>query len=1241
MINGLKRNNPFRLTLCGTLGFTCLLSTTLAFSAEPAHINIDHYADKIKIERTENYLQQLIREYSGFPHLDKAHRLAKKGKTEEAIAEFKHYLNIDPLDVKARMSYSLFLYQNKRYAAVLAELDKILKSHPEFIPARLYHGLAMQSVGDYASANQDFDKVLSTPNALANERRLALSSRIDISIGLKQYQKAYEAQEQLSGIEPTFDSKEPSFNTFYRKGVLLEKLSRSTDAIAAYQTAVSLTRLNSEKLKALRAIAEAAIQSGNWLDANLSNQQILQLAPDDQHAMRSLAFGLNNLKNRSEATQWIKKLLALQDNNKDREFLANLLNEAHLYREAGKEYSKLSVNFKDSGDRRRALMALGYCYQQLAQPKDAAAAFQKAALISKDRQSLEALAMTQEASGQTNAAIDTYRRLEKIVPNAKRHLKVADLLSSKHRYQEACAEYLNALPRLSKKDESYHARMALGYCYQKINQANNATQAFQQATDIRNDARSLKALAYAQEKTGDSSALIATYLRLLKVAPTAETNLHLADLYRKHNKNQSALKHYENAIKLGLPDRQKTAVLAQMGMIHYDSGAYAQASSCLERAIAIKPGDPNILYPLAEITQKTGELEKALGYLQKAVDIRPSVYGLKSLANINLKLGRLDDAKKTYQQLLAIKLLPAAEKAEVMENLAYVHTQLGQDAIAADYLNKAISSGRNQQSTHKNLALILAKQQHWHEALEEFSEAIKDNPEPETLIAMAQAYCKINQPQEAIKLLEDVRLSEQSLDPKTRKNLLNELGYIYAGLSDYNQATTAWQQSLALAPDPNIALSYAHGLRVLKRTAEAKQVLQDISEESLADDAAKAQRWDELALLHETDRSLNNAIDAQKHALELAPTPSRYYQLGLLYQKSNKMAAAIAEFQHAAQQAPLNTVFAEALAYAYMNTGKPDKAAPLFEQVLAKEPQRVDLAKELGYLNIHKPDNKKAVGWFKRAIDTAQQYPDTSKTIAERKLENYHLRQEVEKLTHDFDVSAYQSLRMPDRKNDNRNTTQGGILGGIIPSQGGVQLSFRPPVIGFRDEKEFQIFTRFLWNAPPGSLNIDSDSIQGGVGIRYKPLRDHSLYLSAEHLFKVGRNSDSNWLLRASYGWSDGDGLKPGLKSWNYSTVYTDLGYFTNHSGIFAFYGEARQGYTFNFSDALLLTPHLVLDGRIQSRDSNNASYLEGGVGVAFRYLFNESHYTASRSSFELLAQYKMGIENVSGGPVLTAVFRY
>jgi hypothetical protein len=212
---------------------------------------------------------------------------------------------------------------------------------------------------------------------------------------------------------------------------------------------------------------------------------------------------------------------------------------------------------------------------------------------------------------------------------------------------------------------------------------------------------------------------------------------------------------------------------------------------------------------------------------------------------------------------------------------------------------------------------------------------------------------------------------------------------------------------------------------------------------------------------------------------------------------------------------------------------------------------------------------------------------------------------------------------------------------GLIPSQGGVEFSWRPPVIGLRDERTVDVFVRMLWSNEPRSLKIQSASRQAGVGVRIKPLRNHSLYFSAERLIKVGNNAQNDWLLRASYGWSDGYEMRANQNAWNYTSLFADVGAFSDSAHTRAMYLEARQGRSFRVGDRWIVTPHVVANGRRQWPDPGRANYAEAGAGVSLRYLFNETAYSTPRSSAELLLQYKKGFKAAKSGWVLTTVLRY
>jgi tetratricopeptide (TPR) repeat protein len=327
------------------------------------------------------------------------------------------------------------------------------------------------------------------------------------------------------------------------------------------------------------------------------------------------------------------------------------------------------------------------------------------------------------------------------------------------------------------------------------------------------------------------------------------------------------------------------------------------------------------------------------------------------------------------------------------------------------------------------------------------------------------------------------------------------------------------------------------------------------------------------------------------------------------------------------------------LAYAYQEAQQNDAALRLFETAIERAPKNVSLYKELAYLHLHQGHHDEAVQRFRQGIDQAlhdSQAIEEDTGALERDIEQ--MRSEVQRLTQRFDLTLYQAWR----SSTQTVRASPSVFGeGVIPSQGGLGLAYQPPVIGFRDERIFQVIGRLLWGTKPHSLNVDDDSLQASLGVRYKPLKQVNAYVSAERLFKIGSQAEENWLLRVTAGWDRGTRLETGASFWSYRILYGDLGYFVDHPSNLAFYGEARQGLALKLSNAVMLTPHLVLDGRYQTLDPDRNAYLEGGLGASLKYFFNATRYETPRSSLELLIQYKIGLIQSASGWVVTGILQF
>ena len=134
----------------------------------------------------------------------------------------------------------------------------------------------------------------------------------------------------------------------------------------------------------------------------------------------------------------------------------------------------------------------------------------------------------------------------------------------------------------------------------------------------------------------------------------------------------------------------------------------------------------------------------------------------------------------------------------------------------------------------------------------------------------------------------------------------------------------------------------------------------------------------------------------------------------------------------------------------------------------------------------------------------------------------------------------------------------------ISTNQGGLEIDYQPPKIGYVDGRIFQAFARTFFSYAPGTISPQGDSFQGGVGIHYKPLRDYNFVLSGERLIKFGANAVNNWEGRVSFSTSTGYEVDPVASNSWYNLLYIDLAATAQSPHQILTYADGRSGINFN-----------------------------------------------------------------------------
>jgi len=1033
----------------------------------------------------ESWLQRQILRFRGYPHLDRAYRLMKQGKAQDATDELASYLRQDPYDVAARQTYLILLYEQGRYAETACEATSLLKDESQNASVLVYRALAEQRLGQTARALMDFRDAAANVSAPRAERVFAANSEIDLLIRNGNFA---EAQKAVEGIARAADD----FAFYYRKGVVADALGHDVDAQSAYQAAINKAIKNSDRATALAAAGQVAMRRSRWTEASGLLRAAHEIEPNDIDLIRALVAVDRQLGKYDEAVKLIRTVLAVAASRRDREVLAELSVSRKEWVRAAEQYTALLEEPGGVEDRYRLTMTLAQIYRELGRHLDAEATLRKAVSIKMTPEALGTLATQLDMDGRTSEA--------------------AQILET-------------------------------------------------------------------------SGAL----------RPSAQVHAQLSVLYEKLGKRAAAIAHLKDALRMA----DTPTLHERLGYLYAGSGSYASAAREFEQATPRRrPGLWHI--HIAELYAKAGDRSSELAHLD----------------------------------LAAAEPLGPASRRYVERQRGFLYSQLGDTEQSIEAWRAAVAAGLDDSAIHLDLGFALLRLQRWDAARAEFLRSNEREPSPRTLYYIAQCYRKLGQPDIAINYLKLAERDAQRLDPSTRKALYDELGFGYSADGKELEAAAAWRTSLGIRYDAPIALELALAERRLGHTDEAETTARAIPYAELTV-PQRVVRAELVADVLEGERQFSGARAALMEADELQPTPERAYRLGLLARRAGNDSQAIEDYEKAVARQPDNSVYNESLAYAYRRTGRARQAEEIFERIVARYPERVAAYRELAYTQLALGRRNDAATTLRQAIDA--QLATTPPSDGERASEALPaMRSEYETLARRFATTVYESYR------PNGGPAVGGTLnGGVIPSEGGAELSYLPAGALNRNDGALQLGARLLWTTAASGLAIDRQSIQAGLSVRYKPLTQTNLFVGAERLIKVGADTRSDWLLRGSFGLGNEVERQAHKTHWNYWQFYADAGYFVS-SRTEATYLEFRRGITLPATANLLITPHVVLANRHQSPDPTQTSITEGGPGVSFKYLSGGTRYEPHGPTFDALLQYRERLSGRGhGGWVLTGVVRF
>jgi tetratricopeptide (TPR) repeat protein len=462
-----------------------------------------------------------------------------------------------------------------------------------------------------------------------------------------------------------------------------------------------------------------------------------------------------------------------------------VLNLARLYAESGDiaHAAKVieAVPLNDRSPKMEA--ALGAAYDQLKRPKDAIAAYQRAADMDPgDAHTLDALGQALLADNQLDEALKEFKLLAEADPeDAEALIHIGEIQRRQAKYEDA----LTTIRKARKLDPtSLQAGFNEALLEDILGRFDDAVKTYIEMVDATSHANG----AYTSEEKGSRSFFLE----------------RLAAVYREENKPDLAIATYQKIVDMGGEGAQR-AVEAQIEA-YGEAKMYDRATEAAKKATDANPKDLDLKFLLAGALLEQGKSDDAVNIAK----------GLLDESGLTLVTGPLDKSEKDrlvwlklgqfYTELrrwkdgedALAKATPLSTKTDDKAYLLFLKGALAERQKhlepAEQFFNQALELDPNSAMTLNYLGYMLAdKGIRLPEALKFIRKAVDLDPmNGAYLDSLGWAYFKLGQYEEAEENLRQAVQRDQT-DPTVH----DHLGELYEKTGRIRLAAAQWELSIA------------------------------------------------------------------------------------------------------------------------------------------------------------------------------------------------------------------------------------------------------------------------------------------------------------------------------------------------------------------------------------------------------------------------------------------------------------
>jgi tetratricopeptide (TPR) repeat protein len=467
---------------------------------------------------------------------------------------------------------------------------------------------------------------------------------------------------------PLFGSDYSSSIEFFLKGYRSETRGDHEEALAYYGAAL---KFNPDSAEIRAELAFLYIKKGDTDKAEELLKEAIEINPTSHDALFLLAGTYSAKGDLAKAKTLYEKCIAL--NPEDTEaylYLGSLYVAEKRYKDALTIYEKILEYDSEN------IISLYYAARLSAEIKDykkANTLYDKVLELKPNFEpALLDLATINEIEGNLEKAIEYYQKVISIDPmNKKARSRIAAIFIQQKEYDRAILEF-EELSGIDRKDLSIRIRIGLLHLEQRrFDEAIREFNFVLTSTPGNNTVRLYLAMSWKEK--GDLKKAIEEFL---KVDPKSEefSNAlkNLAFLYIKTGSPDDGIKTMERYLGEVKPTVE---IYILLSMLYEEKTDYVKGIASLEEARRIEPNNPDVLYQIGMLHEKTGNTDTALTFMEEVLKIDAEyANALNFIGYTWAEKGiRLDEAEAMIKKAITKK----PEDGYILDSLGWVYYKKG------------------------------------------------------------------------------------------------------------------------------------------------------------------------------------------------------------------------------------------------------------------------------------------------------------------------------------------------------------------------------------------------------------------------------------------------------------------------------------------------------------------------------------------------------------------------------------